>query len=355
MHGMMKWAVARAVVMGLVLVVAPLVLAAPDPLPLWRDGSPAKAALVDYVNAVVGQTADTIPPEERIAVFDFDGTLFCETAPTYFDWMLYEHRVLDDPSFKATAEQLSLARDSRERGILPGLTSARERIVAEAYRGLTLAEFDAYVRAFMAEPQPGFTCLKRGEAFYRPMVEVVKYLLANRFAVYVCSGTDRLIMRPVVEKVLALPPSRILGSDSTIVARDQDGRDGLEYVCGTNCVLVLGGKSVVKNLQMNKVSLIEKEIGVRPVLAFGNSMTDASMLNWTLGNPRRRALAFMLLCDDTTREYGNLKKAAKMREACETYGWIPVSMRDDWSTIYGDSVKKDESSASWLKRKTIPD
>ena len=90
---------------------------------------------------------------------------------------------------------------------------------------------------------------------------------------------------------------------------------------------------------MNKVSVIVREIGVQPVLAFGNTMSDASMLNYTINGNPYRALGFMLLCDDLEREYGNLKKADQMRRGCKKYGWIPVSMHDDWKTIYGDQVK----------------
>lgn len=108
----------------------------------------------DSLEAFVRATTDSnspdfIPVERRIAVFDWDGTLFMETAPTYFDWMLFEHR--------------------------------RERMVAEAYKGMTLSEFEAYVRAFMQLPQPGYTGLKRSEAYYKPMVEVVKFLTENGF------------------------------------------------------------------------------------------------------------------------------------------------------------------------------
>ena len=95
----------------------------------------------------------------------------------------------------------------------------------------------------------------------------------------------------------------------------------------------------MKCLQMNKVSAIVREIGFQPVLAFGNTLSDASMLNYTINGNRYRALGFMLLCDDLEREYGNMEKAEKMRRDCKRYGWIPVSMRDDWKTIYGDGVR----------------
>ena len=91
---------------------------------------------------------------------------------------------------------------------------------------------------------------------------------------------------------------------------------------------------------MNKVSSIVREIGLKPVLAFGNSSTDASMLNYSIQNNKYKALAFMLCCDDLEREYGNLKKADSMKEASAQNGWIPVSMKDDWKTIYGEDVKR---------------
>lgn len=315
-------------------------------LSLWRDGSPARAALLDYVAAAEKEgSPGYLPPEERIAVFDFDGTLFCETDPTYIDWMLFESRVLDDPSFTAPRGLAELARAARETGAWPGLSLERERAMAEAWRGLTPGELAAFVREFMQSPQPGFTGMKRGEAYYRPMVEVVRFLRAHGFIVYVCSGTDRMVLRPLVEDGLDLPPGRIIGSDSTLVARAQDGRDGLDFTYGRGDELVMGGECAVKNLQMNKVAVIAREIGARPVLAFGNSMSDASMLNYTVQDAERRTLAFMILCDDTAREYGDGAKAERMRAACAANGWTPVSMRDDWKTIYGDGVARRAADA----------
>ncbi len=205
-----------------------------------------------------------------------------------------------------------------------------------------MEEFDAFIRKFMQETQPGFIGLKRGDAFYKPMVEVVDYLVKNGFAVYVISGTDRLTVRPLADK-LHLPPHQVIGSDSTIVASGQGEKDGLEYTFSKGDALVLGGKNLVKNLQMNKVAAIAREIGVQPVLAFGNALSDASMVNYAIHGNKYKALGFMLLCDDTEREYGNPAKAEKMRRDCEVNGWIPVSMHDDWKTIYGDGVVKKQS------------
>lgn len=313
-----------------------------DHLSLWNNQAPAKQALANYMKTVTNpKSADFIPVENRIAVFDLDGTLILETDPTYFDWALFEHRVLDDPNYKPTKEQLAAAKQSREEGVFPTLDNNREKMVSEAYKGLSVREFYDFVRGFMKEDQPGFVGMKRGDIFYKPMLEVVKYLVKNEFTVYICSGTDRLTVRPLVEQNIPyIPNSQILGSDSTLVARSQGDKDGLSYVFSKEDELVLGGENLVKNLQLNKVTLIEREIGVQPVLAFGNSFSDASMVNYAINNNKYKALGFMLMCDDLEREYGNMKKAEKMREDCEKYGWICVSMRDDWKTIYGPHITR---------------
>ena len=315
------------------------------PLSLWNDGAPAKKALIEYVAAVTdSRSPDFVPAKDRIAVFDLDGTLFCETAPTYFDWLLFEHRVLDDRSFTPDENQRTSAMDARAKGAWPGLSEDRERMVSAAYRGMTPETFDEYVHAFMEEPQPGFSGMKRGEAFYRPMVEVVEFLVQNGFTVYVISGSNRLVVRALVKRSLPLPARQIIGSDSGFAASGQGDAHPLDYTFSKGDKAILSGKFQTKCLQMNKVSAIVREIGDRPLLSFGNSMTDASMCNYVINDPpgggRRAPLAFMLLCDDTTREYGNPEKAEAMRKACAENGWIPVSMRDDWKTIYGDGVSK---------------
>lgn len=317
-------------------------LAKKDQLSLWNDTAPAKAALVSYVQTVTNpKSPDFIPVENRIAVFDLDGTLILETDPTYFDWALFEYRVLDDPTYQPSAEQLAAAQASREKRIFPPLNEKREKMVAEAYKNLTVEEFYNFVRTFMQEDQPGFVGMKRGDIFYKPMLEVVHYLVQNQFTVYICSGTDRLTVRPLIEENIPyIPPHQILGSDSTLVSAAQGTQNGLEYVFKKGDTLVLGGENIVKNLQMNKVTLIAREIGVQPVLAFGNTFSDASMVNYTINNNKYKALGFMLCCDDLEREYGNLQKAEKMRQDCQEYGWIPISMRNDWKTIYGDSIYK---------------
>lgn len=167
----------------------------------------------------------------------------------------------------------------------------------------------------------------------------MEYLQRNDFIVYIVSGTDRFIVRGIVKgSPLDIPPRQIIGSDETVVTPDQGDEDGLSYVYDDDDELILGGDFVVKNLKMNKVAVIAQEIGQQPVLSFGNSTGDSSMAAYvTSGNPYP-SLAFMLCCDDTERENGSAEKAGKMFDLCGTYGWIPISMKNDWTTIYGDGV-----------------
>ncbi|MBO4546718.1 MAG: haloacid dehalogenase-like hydrolase, partial [Treponema sp.] len=312
-------------------------------LDLWTEQAPAKSALAEYVKALTNKNSpDFIPVQDRIAIFDFDGTLFCETHPTYFDFQLFIHRVLDDPSYTPTAEQKKMADDFIATGKVPPLGKEYEKSLASAYKGFGLDEYCAYVKAFMQTEQPGYKNLIRQNAYYKPMVQIVDYLKQNGFTVYVSSGTNRLVLRALVCDALDLPPHQVIGSDNVLVAAGQGGKDGLEYMFADGDQIFLGGDSVIKNLQLNKVFSIIKEIGKRPVLAFGNSFTDASMLNYAIYGNKYKALAFMLCCDDLEREYGNLKKAQTARDNSEKYGWIPVSMRDDWTTIYGAGVEKTE-------------
>jgi hypothetical protein len=182
--------------------------------------------------------------------------------------------------------------------------------------------------------------MTKGEAFYLPMVQIVDYLNANDFKVYIVSGTDRFIVRGLVDGVLDIPPSQLIGSDERLMATSQGDEDGLDYTYKEDDELILSGEFIIKNLKMNKVSVIQQEIGIQPVLSFGNSSGDSAMAQYVTSNNKYRSLAFMLCCDDTDRENGNVEKADKMYKICDEHDWIPISMKNDWTTIYGDAVTK---------------
>ena len=313
-------------------------------LNLWKDESRLKTELQEYMIDITNPSSENfIPVKDRIAVFDFDGTLFCETDPVYIDHRLMYYRVMEDPDYKnkATAFEKNVAMQVKkfmDTGVYPEtLNVDHGKVVASSFKGMTPDEFSKYVLNYASQPAPSYN-MDNIDGYYKPMVQVVKYLQKNKFKVYVVSGTDRLILRPVVEKGLGLPASQIIGSDESFVATNQKGQDGLTYQFKKNDELVLGGDFIIKNLKMNKVSVIEREIGVKPVLSFGNSSGDYSMANYVITNNKYPSLAFMLCCDDLDRENGNKKKAEDMYNACEENGWVPISMKEDWTTIYGDNV-----------------
>ncbi len=271
---------------------------AEDPLSLWTQGSEAKQALISYMNAITDKgSSDYIPPEDRIAVFDMDGTLCCETDPIYFDHMLFMHRVTDDPDYKAGAYELEVAdriRDYIATGKYPaGMDNNHGQGVATAFAGMTLKEFDDYVKAYRDTPAEGYEGMTKGDAFYKPMLQVIDYLQSNDFRVYIVSGTDRLILRGYAEGKVNIPLSQMIGSDVSLVATHQGEKDGLEYTYVGEDDLVLGGDFIIKNLKMNKVSVIMQEIGQQPVLSFGNSTGDSSMAEFTCDENRYRSLAFL--------------------------------------------------------------
>ena len=324
--------------------------AAADALSLWTEDAAAKRELTAYMEAVTTEGGpDYIPPVDRIAVFDLDGTLFCETDPNYFDYTLLLYRVTEDPDYKDRAsdferEVAAKIQELNETGkAASGLEVDHGRAVASAFAGMTMEEFHDYIQEFKKLPMPSYTGMTRGEGFYRPMLQVVDFLEDNDFTVYIVSGTDRFIVRGIVDGGMDLPPRQIIGSDETVVARDQGDADGLDYVFDDDDQLVLGGEFLIKNLKMNKVCVIMQEIGQQPVLSFGNSTGDSSMAEYVTSSNPYKSLAFMLCCDDTERENGNVEKADKMFALCEEFDWVPISMKNDWTTIYGDGVTKNAS------------
>ena len=288
-------------------------------LNLWNEDAEARKQLTAYMEAITQEgSPDYIPVENRIAVFDFDGTLFCETDPNYFDYTLLVYRVTEDPEYKDQASEFekSVAAkiiDQNTNGTkYEELPMEHGQAVASAFKGMTMDEFLSYIQEFKKQPMPSYEGMTRGGGFYEPMLQVVNYLKANDFTVYVISGTDRFICRGLmVNSPLVLPNKQIIGSDELVVARKQNGVDGLDYTFEQGDDLILGGEFIIKNLKMNKVTVINKEIGQQPVLSFGNTTGDAAMANYTLGKNPYKSLAFMLCCDDLDRENGNIDRTLR--------------------------------------------
>lgn len=320
---------------------------AEKPLSLWNQNAVSGQTLLSYVRRVTNQNSpDFIPQKDRIAVSDMDGTLFCETDPTYFDFRLYYYRIMEDPAYKdqTTEYEIGIAKtidEFIETGKMPPDFEVEiGNAIAKTFSGMTVAEFTEYVRAFGNRPARGYDGMTAGEAFYKPMIQALELLRDNGFVIFICSGTDREVVRGLVCDGLDIPPRQVLATGEVIVARDQGDTDGTQYLYSAKDELVLGGRIQGKNLKMNKVSQIAQEIGQQPVLCLGNSSGDFSMANYVTDSNKYKTLVMMLCCDDLERENGNLKKAAEMEEMCRKSGWVPVSMKNDWKTIYGEGVTK---------------
>ena len=314
--------------------------------PLWNQCE-ALTTLKAYVEDVTNpKSSNYIPVDDRIATFDMDGTFIGELYPTYFEYNLLEYRALDDPTYKDNApddvrEAAQNIRDYVRNGTaLPAhFDMVHARAAAKAYAGMTIAEFDNYVKAYAATPANGFKGMTYAESFYKPMLNVFDYLKANGFTYYVVSGSDRFICRTLVES-LGIEPNRVIGMDVCLSSNQQGDNVGVDYTMGTDEYLVRTDSLIIKNLKTNKVRQISQEIGKIPVLSFGNSSGDCAMHNYCLSNKKYRTATFMLVADDAERDHADLEEGARREAKWREAGYTVISMKNDFKTIYGYGVEK---------------
>ena len=311
---------------------------------LWNDCE-ALTALKAYVEDVTNpQSANFIPEADRIATFDMDGTFVGELYPTYFEYNLLEYRALDDTTYTAPAEVREAGQNIRDfvrNGTpLPAkFDMVHANAAAQAYAGMTLAQFDTYVLDYAQKPANGFKGMTYGESFYKPMLEVFDYLEDNNFTYYVVSGSDRFICRALVRS-LGIEPNRVIGMDVRLEANKQGSVPGVEYTMGKEEYLIRTDELIIKNLKTNKVLQITQEIGKVPVLSFGNSSGDCAMHNFCLGNEQYKSAAFMLVADDDARDHADLAEGARREAKWREAGYHIISMKNDFKTIYGNGVEK---------------
>ena len=313
-------------------------------LSLWTEGSAPKQQLIDYVTAVTDENSpDYIPVADRIAVFDMDGTLACETYYTYYDTMMFIEFCLHDHPERVSDELKAVAAE-----IKPGYVAdeALARNFAKAYAGMTVEEYYNYAVEFGKKKTASFNNMRYIDNFYLPMVELVKYLYDNEFTVYVISGTERTTTRAIVANSPIseyVTPEHVIGTDFEVKqAGHEEESSNMNYKYENGDELVLTGGFLQKNLNSNKAIYIEQEIGQRPVLAFGNSGSDTSMMNYAIDsrNPYK-AEAYMIVADDSEREWGTQDWDKKSAEYIEK-GFTPISMKNDFAVIYPEGITKAE-------------
>jgi phosphoserine phosphatase len=308
---------------------------AADPLPSWKGGR-AKQSILDFVVAVTREgSADFVPPPERIATFDNDGTLWVE-QPMYTQLAFALDRVAalapqhpewkDKQPFKAVLEgDMKALAEAGERGML--------ELIMATHAGMTTAEFEKIVSDWLATARHPRFQRPYTELIYQPMLELLTYLRANGFQTFIVSGGGIEFMRPWTERVYGVPPERVVGSSIKTKFEMRDGTPVLFRLPQVNFIDDKAGKPVG----------INEHIGRRPIAAFGNSDGDLEMLQWTTLAGNRRRFGMVVHHTDAEREYAYDRQSHFGRldtalDAAAVNGWTVVSMKDDWTEIFPTSI-----------------
>jgi phosphoserine phosphatase len=324
--------ISRAVIpLGLVLGFgAPGAAKTGDPLPSWNEGK-AKQSIVGFVAKVTAQgSPDFVPPAERIAVFDNDGTLWAE-QPMYFQLLFALDRVKSlapqHPEWRDKEPFASLLRGD-VKGALQGGEHAMAEVLMATHAGMTTEEFEKVVREWLATARHPTTRRLYTEMVYQPMLEVLAYLRASGFRTFIVSGGGIEFMRPWTERVYGIPPEQVVGSSIKTKYEVRDGKPVLIRLPEVNFVDDKEGKPVG----------INQHIGRRPIAAFGNSDGDLQMLQWTTAGAGPR-FALVVHHTDAGREWAydrqsSIGRLDKGLDEAKARGWMVVDMKQDWRVIY---------------------
>lgn len=310
---------------------------AQDPLPSWNDG-PAKQAILDFVKATTENGgAKFIPPEERIATFDQDGTLWVE-HPVYTQLMYCLDRVgtlvKEKPELAEIEPFKTVLSGEREAiGRLPMVDL--EKITIATLTGMSTEQFHTEVKQWLAKAKDARWKQPYTELTYLPMQEVLKYLRANSYKTYIVTGGGQDFVRTYAEATYGVPPEQVVGTAAaTKYGYDKEGKP----------TLTKDPKVTLNDNNAGKPEAIHLMIGRRPVMAFGNSTGDREMLEYTKAGDGAR-LSMIVLHDDARREYaygpaqglpetkvGTFTQA--LYDEAKKNGWTVISMKDDWKRIF---------------------
>ena len=321
--------IARVVVAG-VLALASTYTAAADELASWNDG-PAKKTIVDFVTAVTSQGGpDYVEPAARVAVFDNDGTLWGE-QPMYVQLAFALDRVKalapEHPEWKRTEPFKSVLA-----GDVAGVAASGEKgliqLIAATHAGMTSDDFTKIATDWIATAEHPKTGKSYTAMVYQPMLELIGYLKAHDFKVFIVSGGGVEFMRPWTERIYGIPPENVVGSSIKAKYDVHDGKPAIVRLPQIDFIDDGPGKPVG----------IYDHIGRRPIAAFGNSDGDFQMLEWTTSGPGR-TLGLIVHHDDANREYAYDRKSHFGRldrglSEGPKRDWTIVSMKDDWKQIY---------------------
>jgi phosphoglycolate phosphatase-like HAD superfamily hydrolase len=299
----------------------------------WNDGS-AKSAIVDFVDRVEREVA----PEDRVAVFDNDGTLWCE-KPAYIQLDFIIRRLAEKAAAQPglAHEQPYLAASTADLSWFGGAITQHYQgddtalkvlagAVMSLHESMPVEDHAALVNAFFAEAAHPTLGRPYQNCVYVPMVEVLRHLEAHAFTCYIVSGGGRDFMRPITEAIYGIPPERVVGSAQGLKFTGDDAGHGDLLIQPTLDVFDDGPEKPVR---------IWSRIGRRPILSAGNSNGDDEMLRYS-GRADASALRLVVLHDDADREFSYTAGAERLLDHASTHGWTVVSMKNDWATVFGD-------------------
>ena len=305
-------------------------LLAADSLPSWNDGK-AKQSIIEFVAKVTKEgSSDFVPPEERIATFDNDGTLWAE-QPMYVQLLFALDRVKalapQHPEWKNKEPFASLLKGDMKAALAGGEHVILE-IVMATHAGMTTDEFEKIVKDWLATARHPTTKRPYTEMVYQPMLELLAYLRANGFRTFIVSGGGIEFMRPWTEKVYGIPPEQVIGSSIKTKFEMQDDKPILVRLPELNFFDDKEGKPVA----------INQHIGRRPIAAFGNSDGDLQMLQWTTAGQGPR-FALYVHHTDGEREWAYDRQSSIGRldrglDEAEKRGWTVVEMKQDWRVVF---------------------
>jgi hypothetical protein len=313
--------------------------AAYDPLPSWNECA-AKKSMMAFVEKVTKKGSDFIEPEQRIATFDNDGTLWCE-QPMYFQELFAFARIKEmaeqHPEWK-NKEPYKFAIDGDIQALAAQGEKSLLEIMSDTHAGMTVEEFHKLVRDWMHTARHPRFHRPYDQCIYRPMLEVLSYLRSNGFKTFIVSGGGVEFMRPWVPTAYGISPEQVVGSSGLVEYKWNNGKPLLLKEQKVEFIDDGPGKPVG----------INRFIGRHPIFAFGNSDGDLEMLQWTTKGPQSESgessrpqprIGLIVHHTDAKREYaydrhsrvGRLDKAL---DAAPKEGWIVVSMKDDWKEIF---------------------
>lgn len=302
----------------------------PDPLPSWRDTAP-KQAVIEFVTRVTNaKSTGYVPPPERIAVFDNDGTLWSE-QPLYTQLFFAIDRVRQmapqHPEWK-TQEPFASALKGDLAGVVAQGEKGLGKLVLATHANTTSEEFTHIVRTWLQTARNPATKRLYTDMVYQPMLELIRYLQSNQFKVFIVTGGGSDMVRAFSEEIYNIPPEQVIGSNLKAQWQVTEGKPAV----------VRKPEGSFYNDKENKPIAIQQAIGRRPVMAFGNSDGDLQMLQWTTAGSGPR-FGLIVHHTDAEREwaYDRASKVGKLDRALDEapqHSWIIVDMKKDWEKIF---------------------